>query len=210
MDIHPPEHPIRSVRDFLLQIFTITCGIVIALALDGLVVNRRDASLVRTTRQDFAAEIADNMGKVQAIQGRMEADEDWIKQALAYGDARLKHQGNAAFTQIARREFITLRNAAWETALATQAMRLLHFDEARALATAYNQQAQLNEISAHAVDQWIGIAAFGNIPDLTDAEMRDAMRQLRVAYAYTISIAWLEREQINTYKAAEAAMAQYE
>lgn len=37
MDIHPPHHPIRSVRDFLLQSFTVTCGIIIALRALGIV-----------------------------------------------------------------------------------------------------------------------------------------------------------------------------
>ena len=35
MEIHPPEKPIHTVRDFLLQLMTITAGILIALSLEG-------------------------------------------------------------------------------------------------------------------------------------------------------------------------------
>jgi hypothetical protein len=36
-DIHPPHSPIHGWRDFLVQLVTITAGLLIALALEGLV-----------------------------------------------------------------------------------------------------------------------------------------------------------------------------
>jgi hypothetical protein len=206
MDIHKPKHPIHGVREFLFEIFTVTCGIVIALSLEGLVESRRDARLVRETRQDFAAEIAENLQKTQAVHDEAAADEAWFHAALAYGAARLKHDTSKTLDDPGPRRFVVLRNSAWETALATQAIRLLRFDEAHALATSYNDQAALNEISARARDQWIGIAAADNVADLSDAEIRTAMGLLHVSYAYTLAMAGLEARLIDEYKAAQKAI----
>ncbi len=35
MEVHPPHQPIHTVRDFLLHIFTITIGLLIALGLEA-------------------------------------------------------------------------------------------------------------------------------------------------------------------------------
>jgi hypothetical protein len=206
VDIHKPKHPIHGVREFLFEMFTVTCGIVIALSLEGLVVNRRDARLVRETRQDFAAEIAENLQKTQAVHDAAPGEETWMRAALAYGEARLKHDTSKTLPDINARRFLALRNSAWETALATQAVRLLRFDEARALAAAYNDQAALNEISSRARDQWISLAAAGDISNLTDAEIRNALATLRVSYAYTASMEALEGRLIDEYRAAQRAI----
>jgi hypothetical protein len=206
MDIHPPEHPIRSVRDFLIQIFTVTCGIVIALGLEALVESRRDAKLLAATRQDFATEIAENLKKTQEVHDAASHDEAWIRAAVAYGTAMLKHDTSKRLDNIGSRRFVVLRNSAWETALATQAIRLLPFGEARALAAAYNDQAALNEFSARARDQWIGVAMADDVASLSDPEIRSALGLLRVAYAYTASMEALEGRLIEEYKAAQQAI----
>ena len=78
MDIHPPEHPIRSFRDFAVQIFTVTCGIIIALGLEALVVHRHEARLLRETRAEFSAEIQDSIDKLQSVHGLADRDIKWM------------------------------------------------------------------------------------------------------------------------------------
>jgi hypothetical protein len=208
VDIHPPEHPIRSLRDFVVQIFTITCGIVIALGLDDLVVHRREAALASETRMDFTGEITDNLTKLREVRALADGNEAWLQAAIDWCDARLKHQTAKEPANTVTRTFPALRNAAWETAFATQAIRLLTFPEAKALAMAYNHQVTLTEIIGHARDQWLNLAGFaGNTDDLQEAEIRVAERQLRVAYAYDKSVASLEDKLIGEFTAAQAAMA---
>jgi len=205
MDLHPPEQ-MHSVRDFLLQLFTITCGIVIALGLDSMVTGRREARLVAETRADFSAEIAENMAKVELVRGLAPGEEKWMNAVLEWGAARLKHGDAKPPIAIQDRSFVALSNAAWETAVATQATRLLGFAEARALAKAYNSQAALNAMSAQAREQWVAIAGYADVENLDDAESRDAMRYLRVAMAYTYSLAALDERVIGDYKAAQTEM----
>ncbi len=69
MDIHPP-HAIRSVKDFLLQLLTITIGILIALALDGVVQWTHHRELVHEAESNLTMEVKENQAEVnKGLQG---------------------------------------------------------------------------------------------------------------------------------------------
>jgi hypothetical protein len=63
VEIHPP-HAIRSWKDFLVELLTITTGILIALSLEGIRESMRDRALVREARENIRREIADNKREV--------------------------------------------------------------------------------------------------------------------------------------------------
>jgi hypothetical protein len=87
-------------------------------------------------------------------------------------------------------------------------MPLLSFDEARALATAYNHQAVLNDMVGQARENWLDLSAYGLDPaDATDDEVRDGLRQLRIAAAYQFSLDLLEDKLLVEYQAAQKAIA---
>ena len=206
MDIHPPEHPIRTVRDFLLQIFTVTCGIIIALGLEALLTWNNDRELARVTRADFRAELSANLANLTRLRPGDADDFKWMVAMVAYGEARLKHQEAKAPALLTQRNFTALPKAAWDTALATQAIHRLQFDEARALASAYSAQAALNDLESHAEDQWVTMAAYGDLESLNDQEERMALGALRVSAAYAGSMLNAEEHVMEQYKAALAAL----
>ncbi len=206
MDIHPPEHPIRSLRDFLLQIFTITCGIVIALGLEEAVRWRSDQALARITRADFKAEISENLANVEGLKPRMESDFQWMQTMVAWGEAKLRHQEAKQPEFLAQRSFTMLPKSAWDTALATQAIHQLRFAEARQLASTYGKQAALNDLEENAEHQWISLSSYGDLDLLNDQESHAALGALRVAAAYTGSIIGTEDKVIASYKAALAEL----
>ncbi len=203
MDIHPPEHPIRSLRDFAVQIFTVTCGIVIALALEAFVTGRHEARLLRETRQDFSAEISDSIQKLQNVHALVDHDTKWMQAALDWGDARLKHQPGKAPAFPDGRSFTVLPVSAWTTAQATQVLPLMRFAELRALAKAYNGGVAFNELSSRAREQWIGMGKFGDLDALNDDQVRAGLGELRVTLVYTNSLAAFEERLIAEYQAAE-------
>jgi hypothetical protein len=206
MDIHPPEHPIRSLRDFLLQIFTITCGIVIALGLEEIVRWRTDEALANVTRADFKAEISENLANLERLRPGMQADFQWEQAMVAWGEGKLRHQDSKQPALLAQRTFTMLPKSAWDTALATQAIHQLRFKEARQLATTYGKQASLNDLEDHATYQWISLSSYGDLDLLNDQESRAALGELRVAAAYTGSIIGTEDKVIASYKAALAEL----
>ena len=206
MDIHPPEHPIRSVRDFLLQIFTVTCGIVIALALEGAVQHHQHVELRRQAARDFGNEIAQNRTGVEQFITGAGKDEALILALIGYGTARLDHKPAPALTRDVSRGFTSLGNSAWQNAVSTQAIELFDFDTTRALAAACEQQAIFDDFEVKARDQWIGIAAFGALDSLDDDEIRSALHALRIAYAYQASIGPLAAKLVDAYGAAQKAL----
>ncbi len=207
MDIHPPEHPIRSLRDFAVQIFTVTCGIVIALALDGFVTSRHEAHLLRETRQDFSAEISDCIEKLQNVHALVDHDTKWMQATLDWGDRRLKHQPGKAPDFPDGRSFTVLPVSAWTTAQATQVLPLMRFSELRALAKAYNGGVAFNELSSRAREQWIGMAKFGDLDGLTDDQVRAGMSEMRVTLVYTYSLAAFEEKLMAEYRDAQREIA---
>jgi hypothetical protein len=206
MDIHPPHHPITSVRDFLLQIFTITVGIVIALGLESLVQWRADENLARVTRADFKAEISENLANLEKLKPAMESDMKWMAETIAYGEARLQHQKATPPTLLTSRSFANFSKTAWDTALATQAIHRLRFAEARQLASTYSKQAAINDLEDHAEHQWITLSSYGDVENLSDQDVRAGLGDLRIAAAYTGSILITEPKMVESYKAALAEL----
>jgi hypothetical protein len=60
MDIHPPEKSIRTWKDFLLHLLTITIGLFIALTLEAAVESMHHRHLVREARANLRSEIENN------------------------------------------------------------------------------------------------------------------------------------------------------
>ncbi len=60
MEIHPPHAAARSLKDFFLQLLTITVGVLIALSIEGIVEWRHHRMLVRDAKAMIALEISDN------------------------------------------------------------------------------------------------------------------------------------------------------
>ncbi len=60
IELHTPQGAIRTAKEFANHIATVTIGILIALALDGLVQSLRNQRLLVQTRQEFRAELSDD------------------------------------------------------------------------------------------------------------------------------------------------------
>jgi hypothetical protein len=57
VDVHPPHHPIRSWKEFLLHLVTITVGLLIALALEAAVEAAHHRHIVRDARENLRREM---------------------------------------------------------------------------------------------------------------------------------------------------------
>ena len=207
MDIHPPKHPIVSVRTFLIELFTVTCGIVIALGLEGLIVAHHEAGLRRQAEREFRAEIAANRSRLDTVLKAEPTASAMIETLLAYGTERLAHHPASLPKDLTiTRSFSLLPNDAWQTALATQAIGQLSFDEVRGLSALQDGVVVFNDFETRAREQWIGIAAFGDPATLTDDEVRVALQSVRIAYAYQRSIATLAHDLLGKADAASRAL----
>lgn len=60
MDVHPPQQPIHTLKDFLLHLLTITIGLFIALSLEAGIEAAHHRHLVRDARKSLRREIEGN------------------------------------------------------------------------------------------------------------------------------------------------------
>ncbi len=209
MEIADPEAPIRTVRGFLGHIFTVTIGILIALALEQLVVLHHNNVQVAHARADFLAEMKDNRAKLKTTIDSDAQIQPAIRKLIDFGDALLKHPKTKVVDPDIHdlsRSFPHLEVSAWQTAVATQAITLLRFPEARALAYAYNRQDIVNDFEMKATDQWmqvVGLVAYED-EGMTDAELRDGLQHLRVALVYAESSQRFCKQLLEAYDKAES------
>ncbi len=65
MEIHAPEKPIHSKKEFMFHMFTVVLGILIALALEGIVEWAHHRALVREARANIATELRHNKETIE-------------------------------------------------------------------------------------------------------------------------------------------------
>lgn len=83
MDLHVPEGPIRSVKDFLTHIVIVTIGILIALGLEQLVEMHHRHRLVEETVEGFRHELTDNREQLNEVLAAMPPLRDRIAAEIA-------------------------------------------------------------------------------------------------------------------------------
>jgi hypothetical protein len=90
LDVHPPHGPIRSWKDFVLHLLTITIGLLIALALEAAVESLHHHHMVRDARANLRREIVENqrlytenLRSLQAKLVQLEQDIDQLRELRA-------------------------------------------------------------------------------------------------------------------------------
>ena len=140
MDIEPPHHPIESKRDFFIHLFTITCGLLIALSLEACVEWGHHRALVREARENIRREIEDNkkltvedIENVKADEARFEHNLE-EERALRDGPKTEHHSVSSNF------RWSSTSDAAWRTARDTGALAYMPYGEVQRYADLYGEQ----------------------------------------------------------------------
>ena len=75
MEIHAPDKPIHSKKEFLFHMFTVVLGILIALALEGVVEWAHHRAEVREARANIAIELRHNKETIEKAIPQIEKTE---------------------------------------------------------------------------------------------------------------------------------------
>ncbi len=147
MDIEPPHHPIETKRDFFIHLFTITCGLLIALSLESLVEWGHHRALVREARENIRREIEHNRETATE-------DSENLKKDVALFQANLSAERTLRDNRKARGLTISssfswnsTNDSAWRTARDTGALAYMPYGEVQRYADVYNQQAIVNNLA---------------------------------------------------------------
>jgi hypothetical protein len=167
LDVHSPHEPIIGWKDFLLHLFTITIGLLIALSLEGMVEWFHHRHLVHEAEASLYREIDGN------AKGLADAVTDLHKQR-----DELKHDVVVLNRFIVTRKMPdhehmdisfhikTFDNVGWKTAQATGASAYMPYADAQEYAGIYGTQDELADAEKQAArDAILSLAPFMDAPD---------------------------------------------
>lgn len=205
MDIHPPfapQQPIRSRRDFLIHILTITAGLLIALAVNSTAQYFQHQRLAGQARTTFRAQIENNRKIVGShLKSTMETTAQ-LQKAIGVVDTDIV--AAKSIVQNAPWEFVDLDTSSWEPAIATGSLTYMKLDEVHKYAQIRTSELTLNRLNDEYRDVWFQLTGYNEqAPELKKGDVTPAKRLLRMAVAYSKRIASREQQLLGMYEEAE-------
>jgi hypothetical protein len=141
-----PQRARHRHREILVQLVTITSGVLIALFFDGLVAWNQDRQLVNQARTTIRREIADNLKELDGMLTSTDGRRRDLQQGLRLAN-ELLFTGKSAVNEFkVTRQLAELNASGWHTAERTGALAHMAYDEVQR----YSRLYALQEIfSAH-------------------------------------------------------------
>ncbi len=185
MDIHPPEGPIHSIRDFIVHLCMIAIAVLLALGAEGLVEHIHNRHLVREAKENILGEIRDNHRDVQDNLPKLANNEQQLKSLL---DDLTKLKANRR-TKLPDRalnlNLMVLSDSSWKTANTTGALALMSYAEVKNFATDYDVQQNVNRMSQQLVDYWLSMVAVNGDPSkLSDPQLDDLTQRVELSLSH--------------------------
>jgi hypothetical protein len=146
LDIHLPHKSIHGFSEFLLHLFTITVGLLIAVQIESFVEWRHHLHLAEEARVALRAEIENNLKVLRGIQPGLKDWRDQIDADLAVTKRIQEHPNDPAAQHgslAVRSGGVTLDDTAWRTAQSTGALAYMPYEEAEEYASIYQAQTRL-------------------------------------------------------------------
>ena len=159
LDVHAPHHRMQGIKDFLLHLFTITIGLLIALSLEGCVERHNHRVLVREAEDGLRGEIAGNAKIVGSLRQQITDQEKELDANLAVLAQVKTHPGEKHPLSFAFR-MRPFNNVAWKTAQTTGAFAYMPYRDAQTYSTIYATQDDLYKAEQDVVEDVMRAAAY--------------------------------------------------
>jgi hypothetical protein len=205
MEIHPPHAAPRSIRDFMLQLGTITAGVLIALSLEGMLEWNHYRLLVREAKETIARELADNKKELEGAFKAYERRAQNLENASRLVSEILASKKSGIQTMEVGANLPELSSASWRSAERTGALAHMSYADVQRYSRVYDVQDMLVEQQRRVLQQvGIALAALGgNDPFHADAKDLDRFRQIVLSMRGELVIEQqLAQELIKRYETA--------
>jgi hypothetical protein len=203
LDIHPPEHGIHGVREFLLHLFTITVGLLIAIGLEQSVEAIHHHHQRREAEETIRRELLENRDMLTRARSVMTVEQKDLVQILDFLQARLKDQAVDPTGLDLKFSEGALQDAAWSTANTTGITTYMDYKEVQRFSVAYKEQAQFEEMEKRALIEYLQLDSFvikGFDPkNVTPDDMKAALPIVRTAIADLGGMLDISRGALEAY-----------
>ena len=189
MEIHPPEGPIRSFKDFILHLSMIAIAVLLALGAENLAEHVHNRHLVREAKENILGEIRDNHNVLQTNLSKLGNNEQELKDVLAdlqrvRTDRRVKTPDRSLNFNM-----MILNDSSWKTAATTGALGLMSYNDAKDFADDYAVQENVNRLSTQLMDHWLSMTAVNNDPALlSNQQIDDLMQRVQLSLSYLLAL----------------------
>jgi hypothetical protein len=205
-EIHPPHSPIHGWRDFFLQLVTITVGLLIALALEGLVEWLHHRHIMHQAQASLYVEIKANAGNLPSVLDGLHAQQKALKRDVSFLKSVIAHPEVPSHESIdVGFSMKTFQNVSWNTAQATGALAFMTYSVAQQYSDIYTEQHDLEAAELQAVrDTTISVSPFLNVsesdPNPTREEATLMKRQIEVLQGQLLLVDSYLRDMDRLYK----------
>lgn len=211
MEIHRPAAS-HSWREFLIEIGTITIGILIALALESLILTARDHRLLNNARADLRSELRDNRSALNreidsanssatTLRALLDDTQQWLRTGDKDAQSRIVLRGKGLRASVS-----PLSTAAWEAAGASEAIVHMPLQEAQALAKVYSSSRAFNTLEDRVEERWFELAELPSLQDMDRSQILLGIGRIKVLLSYQLSIAASGGSLLHDYDDALAAL----
>jgi hypothetical protein len=160
LDVHPPHEKMHGIRDFLLHLFTITVGLLIALALEGCAERWHHRELRKEADANLRQEIRENAEEIESAHVANASEQANLKKVLEFFKARKEdrdydiHEIRLGFT------IGELKNASWKTASATGVLSYMEYDHVQGYAAAYQLQEKYSALQDETINEFLQLQSY--------------------------------------------------
>jgi hypothetical protein len=140
VEIHPPHAPAHAFKDFVIQLVTITAGVLIALSFEGVREWNHYRTLVNEARANIAREMADNKREVEIVLKGLEERRQQLRNALRLANDVLSTKKTDIHEIKLGFELADITSSSWQTAERTGALSHMEYGEVQKYSRLYALQ----------------------------------------------------------------------
>ena len=166
MDIHKPK-PAHTVREFLTEIGTIVCGILIALGLEQTIEAWHWHEVVSEEREALRDEVGQLRG---SMMGRFELDPCFVERLADVKEIIRRHDTNTPLGiagPVGRPLYPPTPRPLWELAVADQSLAHMKLSEKKRFTAAYNWMSVYEPITDNERTAWRELQVLNHADQLT-------------------------------------------
>ena len=200
MDIHPPEGPTRSFKDFAIHILVVTIGILIALSLEGIRESWREHRAIEEARSSFRDELRTDGEQLRLDLASVHQVNTQLNQLLtdlpqlSKSPVDLEHRVRAL-----EPGFYFFRTTAWESAVASGTLSHMKTEELNRYANAYLSVKNYQDVSRTTLPEWVAVESyFQSHHTYSPAEQATREEQLR-----TLQMSFKAMEHVGNEMSAD-------
>ena len=160
LDVHPVHGKMHGFKDFLLHLFTITVGLLIALALEGWVERWHHHEVRDEADANLRQEIRDNAKEIELSHSSVLSEQENLKKMMPFFWARKAGKDYDTHGIQLGYSIGQLQDASWKTAAATGALSYMEYDHVQRYAQVYQLQDKYSAMQDETNSEYLQMLSF--------------------------------------------------